>query len=148
MAVRDMGGAFVCLSYSFVEGLVEDLWVSKSEVDTDHAGRRKYYVDGWHVNGGPAQIVKTHAQWLKIQALRCGATPDAIRLFSEVMTITRKEEAEMAAKEKLAKKTKADAPVGKGGKVAKEKGARKGNSDALEKARATRAANAGARWPL
>jgi hypothetical protein len=93
--------------------------------------------------GGPTALAKTHLSWLKSQALRTGATPDAIRLLASALKLTKKEEDEMAkaaSKLKRGAAASADKPVGKGGKVAAAKGGRKGNPEALEKARAASAA--------
>lgn len=142
VVVEKMGDTFVGLQYSVAYGVVEDVWIDKCDMAYNAKEHKKYWIDGYHVLGGPEQIVKTHLQWLKAQAIEGGATPEAIRLLGKVTHLTRKEEAEMAAKEKLRKK--AEKPVGGGGKVAKEKGVRKGNPEALKKARETRAANVGA----
>lgn len=135
------------LHYSFAHSVVDVVRVAEQEIDYGPGAKRQYYVEGDHVMGGPSgNVCQTHLQWLKIQALNVGATPDAIRLFKKVMKITAKEESEMAAKEKLAKKTaktKTDAdagaaPVGGGGKAATAKKS-KGNPEALKKAREARA---------
>lgn len=133
------------LHYNFAQGVVDVVRVAKDDMGLGPAAPKQFYVDGDAISGGPSgPVCKTHLEWLKIQALRIGATPDAIRLFKKVLKISAKEESEMAAKEKLAKKTSKKttdaeagaAPVGGGGKVAK-KG--KGNAEALAKARKAKA---------
>ena len=136
-----------CLVYSIAYSRVETTRMAADEIDLDHQGRKQYYVDGDHAMGGPEDMGKNHLRWLRDSALRNnGATPDAIRLMKMVMKITKAEEADMAAKDKLAKKTTAkknttaDAggePVGGGGKVATKS---KGNPEALKKAREAKAA--------
>lgn len=129
VAVAAMGKEYIAvLHYEFAYNRVSVMAVHRDEIDASHQGTRAMYVDGAHTNFGPTGLAKTHLQWLKIQALRGGATPDAIRYIKETIGLTKQEEQEMA---KAATKTK---PVGKGGKVAGGKG--KGNPEALERARA------------
>lgn len=152
VAIERMGKEYLgAVYFRFATGVVEACAVGVHEIDIDrnaHAGRKQFYVDGHHTMNGPTGIAKTHLQWLKNRALMGGATPDAIRLLKMVTEVTKKEEAEMAAKEKLAKKTaktstEADAgaaPVGKGGKAGATAKKSKGNPEALKKAREARAA--------
>lgn len=134
VGVRVLGKTHVeSLYYDFVSGWVESCAVGLDEIDLDHFGRRPMYVDR-------VGVTKTHIQWLQTQALNSGATPDAIRLLKSVTKLTAKEEAEMADKLKKSKKSaeaKAAKPVGGGGKVSKGK---RGNPEALERARAAAAA--------
>jgi hypothetical protein len=141
------------LSYSVAYNRVETIRVPLDEIAMDHQSKQ-YYVDGGHTVQGPTGMAKTHLQWLRDAALKGGATPDAIRLLEMVTPkFTNKEKTDMAKKAtsaKLARKnTTADAggePVGGGGAVAtasKAKGkgaARKGNPEALKKAREAKAA--------
>jgi hypothetical protein len=151
IAVEDAKGVYKVLTWNLAYNVVEVILLTADKIDYHHNGKKQYYVDGDHCTLGPNGLAKTHTLWLKSQALRCGATPDAIRLMKKVIDLTKKEEDVMARAEKLRKKTAktatdADAgavPVGKGGKVAAGKKG-KGNADALKKARETRAANAGA----
>jgi hypothetical protein len=145
------GALFNCLFYSFAYGNVDATLVDAKDIRLVwNKGRGQFSVDGDHVMGGPTRLAETHLQWLKNQALKGGATPEAVRLLKAVTKVTKKEEEEMAKAEKLRKKTQKSGdetptPVGKGGKVAKAKGGKgKGNPEALKKAREARAANAGA----
>lgn len=146
------------LRWNITTNLIEVGFIHADDVaEKQVTGRpeKQYYVDGHHTANGPAGIAKTHASWLKSWALEHGATPDAIRLMTEAWGLTKKEQDEMA---KAATKTKASKlakkagaapaddtakPVGGGGKAASTKAGRKGNPDALAKARAARAENAG-----
>lgn len=131
---------FECVVYSIAYDRIEMMHIPVSEMDATHDGqRRQFYVEGHHVSGGPAHLVKTHLQWLRSKALESGATPDAIRLLSRATgAFTKKEEKEMT--EKLAKKTapkKADKEGLKAAAKAAPVGGKKraGNADALKKAR-------------
>lgn len=148
VAVEKAGKEFLyAIYYSFSHGGVQCSVVGIHEIDTDrngHGGVKQFYVDGYHTSNGPNGIAQTHLGWLKVQALRGGATPDAIRFMKSAIGLTKKEESEMAANNgKLSKKggdTKTK-PVGGGGKVASAK--KGGNPAALEKAReAAQARNA------
>jgi hypothetical protein len=143
---------FEVLSYDFAYNVVTAQRIPVDLVGPDHQAPKQYYVDGHHTMQGPTTLAKeTHLQWLRQRALEGGATPDAIRVMQTVMKFTKKEVEDMAAKEKLAKTTRVaktdttedagGAPVGKGGKVAaaKAKSGRKGNPEALKKAREARA---------
>jgi hypothetical protein len=138
---------YECLTYSIAYDRVEMMHIPVSEMGTDHnAIGLQYYVDGHHVMGGPAQLVKTHLQWLRNKALESGATPDAIRVLSKITgKFTRKEEDIMA--EKLKAKSapkKADTKALKGAAKAAPVGGPKknpGNAAALAKAREAKAVN-------
>lgn len=138
VAVERMGKEFVAgLYYSFARNLIEVAAVNINEIDLEWQGTKQFYLDGTHTMNGPSGLAQTHLQWLKNKALQSGATPDAIRYMKSVIKLTKKEEAEMAAKEKLAKKGSAKTkPVGGGGKVGKKGG----NPEALAKAREAAAA--------
>lgn len=149
VAVARLGKQYIqAMFYSFTFGYVDACAVALDEIGLGHLDKAtQFYVDGDHTGLGPTGLAKTHLQWLHNRALEGGATPDAIRLLKTVVKITAKEEKEMAAKaasakNKVAKKPKDDAaaPVGGGGKAAGKKG---GNAEALAKARAARAENAG-----
>lgn len=132
------------ITYSVARGLVEAAHVPVSEVSDDANTKGQWYVDGGHTMSGPDGLAKTHLSWLKSQALRGGATPDAIRLLDEALGLTKKEKEDMAKAAKtakLAKKSDTPAPVGKGGKAAEaaEGTKRRGNPEALKKAREARA---------
>lgn len=133
---------YECAVYSIAYDRVEMMHIPVSEMGTDHNGQRtQFYVDGHHVMGGPAQIVKTHLQWLRAKALESGATPDAIRLLSKATgKFTKKEEVEMAEKLKsksAPKKADTKALKAAAGKtpVGGAKPRSKGNPEALKKAR-------------
>lgn len=140
---------YECAVYSIPYDRVEMMHIPVSEMGEDHNGKlTQFYVDGHHVMGGPAQLVKTHLLWLRIKALESGATPDAIRLLSKATKpFTKKEELSMAEKLKAkstgnAKALKAAAaktPVGGAKKTAGTKP--KGNADALARARAAKNIN-------
>lgn len=137
VAVEKLGKDFVgSLYYEFAYHRVACCAVSVSEIDVDHQGVKAFYVD---IVGN----TQTHLQWLKIQALEGGATPEAIRLLRSAIGLTKKEEEAIVAANKLGKKggNASTKPVGGGGKVA---GAKKGgNPEALAKAReAAQARNA------
>lgn len=89
-------------------------------------------------------IAKTHLENLRLHALQEGASPEAIRLLNSVRPFTQKEISEMT--EKLARKKAPPAKEAKPAKAAKaskgEAPKRKGNPEALAKAREARAANA------
>lgn len=141
VACERLGKEFLgSIFFRFSTGVVEAAAVSVDEIDIEWQGTKQFYVDGSHTGFGSQGLAQTHLQWLKNQALRGGATPEAIRFLKSVIKLTKKEEAEMAAKEKLAKKggNAKTKPVGGGGKVTGGKG--KGNPEALEKARAAAAA--------
>lgn len=141
VAVAKLGKDFLhCLTYTFAEGLVTVMAVHRQDIDFAHVGKKLLYVDGDHIMGGPSHLAKTHLGWLKAQALRAGATQDAILLLKEAVGLTKNEEGQMAKAATKIKETKTK-PVGKGGKVAAAKGGKgKGNPEALEKARAAAAA--------
>lgn len=141
VACEKLGKDFLgAIFYRFSTSCVEASVVGIDDIDLDWQGNRTFYLDGVHAEFGPTGLAQTHLQWLKNQALRTGATPEAIRFMKSVIKLTKQEEADMA-KAKLARnageKTK---PVGKGGKVAAAKGGKKGNPEALERARAAAAA--------
>lgn len=140
---------YECVVYSIAYDRIEMMHIPVSEMGGDHNGKAtQFYVDGHHVMGGPAQLVKTHLQWLRSKALESGATPDAIRLLSRATKpFTAKEEKDMAQKlatknapkagnAKALKAAAAKTPVGKGG-------GRKGNADALARAREAKKAATG-----
>ena len=136
VAVAPMGKTmYACLFFEFAFNRVDVAAVPISDINNDHMGTKPFYVQGHETMQGPHVLAKqTHLPWLKHQALQGGATPDAIRYMGQVMKLTKKEEAEMAAKlKKNAETTEKTKPVGKGGKVTKGKGG--GNPEALEKAR-------------
>lgn len=131
---------FECVAYSIAYDRIEVVNIPVSEMGADHETHSRYYANGFHVDGGPAQLAKTHLGWLRSKALESGATPDAIRLLSAVTgKFTEKEMKNMA--EKLKSKTtapkKADAKALKtAAKSTPVGGAKKrGNADALKKAR-------------
>lgn len=140
-------GGYVALR--FLYGVADE--VQTVEVPFDQIGQgwrtpgTQYHLDGEATSGGAHGLAKTHLGNLKLKALKFGATPDAIRLFRKVVDLTKQEEAIMAdakLKSKAAKakeaKPKATKPVGGGGKAAATK-PRRGNPEALAKARAARA---------
>lgn len=112
----------------------------------------QYYHDEAQIMGGVEQQSKNHLQWLRNRALESGATPDAIRLLSaHTGSFTKKEEANMAEKLKAKKTTVAKAPksadaeglksAAKATPVGKKAGStpvKRGNAEALAKARAAR----------
>lgn len=134
---------FECVVYSIAYDRIEMVHIPVSDMGLYDANGARYYVDGDHVSGGPAHLVKTHLQWLRLKALESGATPDAIRLLSmKTGKFTQKEMNEMAEKlksktapkagdAKALKAAAAKTPVG-GGKTANKP---KGNAAALAKAR-------------
>lgn len=133
VAVKMLGKEYIAsLYYSFARNLVEVVAVGTHEIDLEWQGQKQFYLDGTHTGFGPTGLAKTHLQWLKDQALRGGATLDAIQHLSSVTKLTKKEQEEMA-KAGTKSKTK---PVGKGGKLGKKGG----NPEALERARAAAAA--------
>ena len=88
---------------------------------------------------GERRWYEEHIRALRLLALRDGATPEAIRLLDGIQPFTRKEVEDMAGK--LSKKTEApkkEAPA-KAAKADKAPSGRKGNPEALAKARAARA---------
>jgi hypothetical protein len=140
VAVDRAGKEFLyCVYYAFADSQVHCSVVAKDDIDNyreGHAGVKQFYVDGHHTGFGPTGLAKTHLGWLKVQALRGGATPDAIRFMASALKLTKKEQDQMA-KATTAKKTSGKA-VGNGGKLGK-KGAG-GNAAGLEKAREAAAA--------
>lgn len=146
---------YLVVAYNITHDRVETLHVPASRIATDSNTPEQYYVDGDHVSGGVPAMTKTHLSWLRSNALERGATPDAIRLLEKATgRFSKKEVASMAEKLK-AKSTRAkpatdelkaaakSTPVAKGGKpkgeaAAAEAPKRKGNADALAKARAAR----------
>lgn len=145
MGKEYVGAAF----FDITTNLIDVCAIGVHEIDPSYIGTKQFHVDTGF--GSPERVYQTHVQWLKNWALKNGATPDAIRLLKLVTDVTAKDEKEMSmaekatkakASNKVAKKAKgADAPVGGGGKAAKANG--KGNAEALAKARAARAENAG-----
>ena len=131
------------LTYSIAYNRVEVIHVPASGIATHHTTKGQYYVDGEHISGGTAAQAKIHLAWLREQALRGGATPDAIRLLGAIKPFSKKEVADMAEKLKSKSAAKADkdglksaakkAPVAK-----KSGGGKRGNPEALAKARAAR----------
>jgi hypothetical protein len=128
---------------------VEVIDIPVSRVSTDASTKDQHYIDGGHVKGGPASYGKDSPFLAAITSLESGATPDAIRLLSKATgTFTKKEEKEMA--EKLKAKGAAKAPksantdelkeAAKSAPVAAKDAPakRKGNPEALAKARAAR----------
>lgn len=88
---------------------------------------------------GEKRVYEEHIRSLRLLSLRDGATPEAIRLLDGIQPFTRKEVEDMAGK--LSKKTEApkkEAPA-KAAKAEKSASGRKGNPEALAKARAARA---------
>lgn len=134
---------YECVVYNLAYDRIETMHIPVSEMGDNHSDTKttQFYVDGHHVSGGPAQLVKTHLQWLRNKALESGATPDAIRLLSKATgRFTTKEEKDMAQKlasKAALKKAAAKAPVVKG------TGPRKGNAEALAKAREAKKAATG-----
>jgi len=123
--------------YSVAYDRVEVAHIPLSEIETG----RQWYVDGFHVSGGPAALAKTHLSWLRSQALTGGATPEAIRLLEKATSaFSNKEKTAMAEKLK-AKATRpnkaalkaaaASTPVA-GDRATPKK---RGNPEALKKAR-------------
>lgn len=133
------------VTYSIAYDRVEVIDIPVSRVSTDANTKDQHYVDGGHVMDGPAAMARTHLSWLRSQALKGGATPDAIRLLSKATgAFTKREEADMAEKLKAKKSAaKADGeglkaaakktPVAKS--TAKETPKKRGNPEALKKAR-------------
>jgi hypothetical protein len=131
------------VTFSVARSMVEVADIPLTEIAPDPASKNQFYVDGYHVSGGPASMAKTHLSWLRSQALNGGATPDAIRLLSKATgAFTKKEEAIMA--EKLKTKASVAKPdkegLKAGAKAAPAGGAKKnkGNPAALAKARAAK----------
>jgi hypothetical protein len=136
VAVERMGREYLAaIYYSFSSSLVEVAAVGIHEIDTDWQGRKQFYVDGFHTGFGPTGLAQTHLQWLKTQALRIGARPDAIGYLKSACKLTKEECEAMgkaATKTKPAKAAKGAKPVGGGGKLG---GGSKGNAAGLAKAR-------------
>lgn len=140
------------LTYNLAYDRVEVIDIPQSRVVVDDPNtREQYYVDGGHVSGGPSAMAKTHLSWLRSQALKGGATPEAIRLLHKATgAFTKREENEMAEKLKAKKTTKSADTEGlkgaaKAAPVAKKDakgntGGKRGNPEALAKARAARSA--------
>jgi hypothetical protein len=129
------------VTYNLAYNRVEVIDIPVSRISTDVNTRDQYYVDGYHTMGGPASTAKTQLSWLRIQALKGGATPDAIRLLSKATgAFTKKEENEMAEKLKAAKSANKAGlkAAAKSAPVAAKGNARKGNAEALAKARAAK----------
>lgn len=137
---------YECVVYSIAYGRVETMHIPVSEMGHDHNGKQtQFYVDGHHASFGPEGLAQTHLDWLRVQALKDGATPEAVRLLGAIKPFTKKEELEMAEKLKAkatgnaaalkaaAKKT----PVG----GEKKAPAKRGNADALAAARAAKNVN-------
>lgn len=128
--------------YSVAYDRVEVANIPLSEIESG----RQWYVDGDHTGFEPAGLAKTHLSWLRSQALTGGATPEAIRLLEKATSaFSNKEKTAMAEKlktktapkkgnAKALKEAATAAPVG-GEKTAPK---RKGNADALAKARAAK----------
>lgn len=140
------------LTWNVAYDRVEVIRIPVAEMGEDSRTKGQYYPDDCVPMGGPQQQAKNHLKWLRNRALECGATPDAIRLLTiHTGLFTKKEEQDMA--EKLKSKTAAAkapkvadkealksaakaAPVG--GKKAGSAPAKKGNAEALAKAREAR----------
>lgn len=134
--------AWVGVEYSPYDS-VRDIVVHDRHTSRAAAKGRRWYP--WEHNTnlvtGKKSVYEEHIRALRLLALRDGATPEAIRLLDGIQPFTRKEVEDMA--DKLAKKgaaAKKEAPA-KADKKAAEKPAsgRKGNPEALAKARAARA---------
>lgn len=105
-------------------------------------GRRFYpWEHNTNLVTGEKRVYEEHVQALRALARRDGATPEAIRLLNGIQPFTAKDVEDMA--EKLSKKTEAPkkAAAPKADKKAADapKSGRKGNPEALAKARAARA---------
>lgn len=113
---------------------------------TSRAGAKGRRFHPWEHNTnlvtGEKRVYEEHVRSLRLLALRHGATPEAIRLLDGIQPFARKEVEDMAGK--LSKKTEAPkaekAPkADKAPKAEKAASGRKGNPEALAKARAARA---------
>jgi hypothetical protein len=96
-------------------------------------------IEGWNEKSD-RPIIRTHVQNMRRNALEHGATPEAIRLLHGIQPFTQREMDDMT--NKLSKKAsgggkKADAAAKGNGKKtdAKATGGKKGNAEALKKAR-------------
>lgn len=135
--------AWVGIEYSPYD-YVRDVIVHDRHVSRGAAKGKRFHP--WEHNTnlvtGEKRVYEEHIQSLRLLALRDGATPEAIRHLDGIQPFTRKEVDDMA--DKLSKKTEAkakDKPAAKADKKAADKPAsgRKGNPEALAKARAARA---------
>lgn len=147
LEIVDVPTALV-LTYTIAYDRVEVAHIPVTEIQEDANTKSQFYRDGNHVEGGPSALARTHLSWLRSQALRGGATPEAVRLLEKATGVfTKKEEKEMAEKLKAKSAAKPDkeglktaakaAPVAKGSNG----GGRKGNAEALAKAREARNVN-------
>jgi hypothetical protein len=136
----------------FPEQRVVDYTILREYISSDREASQKESTI-YYVSCAPKHpVLKTHIDSLRRLALEVGATPEAVRLLGSLEPWSKKEEAIMAEKLKAkAKPVKASTdelkaaakqtPVVKGAKAppGTKTPARKGNADALAKARAARA---------
>jgi hypothetical protein len=131
------------VTYNIPRNCVEVIEIPVSRLSTDANTKDQYYIDGGHISGGFPAMAKIHLSWLRHNALISGATPDAIRLLSKATgAFTKKEEKEMAEKLKSKSAAKADKEGLKAGAkaapVSKKASTKRGNPEALAKARAAK----------
>ena len=133
------------VAWGFSQSAVVDRVMHDRDCDATGAPWARFTYLSPEDQGHANDVSKTHFQWMRRQALEGGATPEAIRLLGSIEPFTKKEQDDMT--EKLAKKgaaakaPKADKKA-KGAEAEAPKSGRKGNPEALAKAREARA-NAG-----
>lgn len=133
------------VTYSIAYNRVEAIDIPVSRVSADAGTKDQHYVDGGHVMGGPPAMAENHLSWLRSRALESGATPEAIRLLTKATgAFTKEQEREMGEKLKAKSAAKPDTDglktAAKKAPVAKKSTSpvRRGNPEALAKARAAR----------
>jgi hypothetical protein len=136
-------GGYLCLVYSFARECVEDYMVFDAQIGPD----KQFNIVTPESEGVMNDITPSHLQHMRAAALRLGASPEAVRMLHDLEPFKKKEIEDMASKlskkadakaEKPAKEPKAP-KAEKPAKAAKEAAPKKGNAEALKKAREARA---------